>query len=113
MARIAFADTGPVDGQGGFVVAEEASPAPRVAGATVAAPEDLQHPLMLFGDLAVRRADAAAREHIAHVVDAGLSSADSDAPSRISIGPSAARARSLRALCWNRSVTLPPVRSWR
>lgn len=80
MSHIAFADTGPSDGQEGFAIAGEASPAPWCAGAVAAAAEDSHNFLLLFGDLAVRRADVAACEHIAHVVDARLSSTDSDAP---------------------------------
>jgi len=63
-----------------------------------AAAEDLQNFLLLFGDLAVRRADAAAREHIAHVEEAGLSSTDCDAPYETSADPRSGAAMKLARL---------------
>ena len=76
MSHFAFADAPPIDEKGGFAVAKQATRAPGVAGAMAAASEGLQNFVLLFEGLAVRKADAAAREHIAYVVDAGLPSAD-------------------------------------
>lgn len=93
MSRIASVDTTPIDGKAGFAVAEQTCLAPGLTDAMTAAPEDLQDMLLFFGNLSVPRGDAAMRERIAHLVNAGTESGDSDARSEDSIDPKGDAAR--------------------
>lgn len=87
MSRIASADTARADSKGGFAVAEQTCPAPGFANAVTAAPKDLQGFLMFLGNLSIRKAGAATRERVAHLVNSGLESAGSDARCKDSIDP--------------------------